>query len=133
MINSKKFLRTRKLAWQIIAESMKKNHRLTDVLSEKLNQTNLNDREKRFAVELIQGTVRMKGRLDFELKKIYKGDWDDILFKVKILLWMGAYQLKFMNSVPVYAAVSTTVSLAQMVHFNSAGLINAVLRVYSKK
>ena len=127
---SKKVLKTRRLAWEIIVRAMERDRRLSDVTAEKLSQTNFSDREKRFTIELIQGTVRMKGRLDYELKKVYNSDWEELLFKVKVLLWMGAYQLKFMHSVPPYAAVSTSVTLARRVHINTAGLVNAILRVY---
>ena len=128
---SKKILRTRRLAWEIIYRAMDRDRRLSDVTREKLATTNFSDREKRFTVELIQGTIRMRGRLDWELKQVYKNDWDDLILKVKILLWMGAYQIKYMDGIPPYAAVSTSVTLAKRIHFNTAGLVNAILRIYS--
>lgn len=128
---SKKILRTRRLAWEIIFKAMDRDRRLSDVTQEKLAVTNFSDREKRFTVELIQGTIRMQGRLDWELKQVYKNDWDELLLKIKVLLWMGAYQMKYMDGIPPYAAVSTSVTLAKRIHINTAGLVNAILRVYS--
>tara|TARA_B100001029_G_C15062777_1_gene460100 strand:+ start:969 stop:2300 length:1332 start_codon:yes stop_codon:yes gene_type:complete len=128
---SKKILRTRRLAWEIIFRAMDRDRRLSDVTREKLAKTNFSDREKRFTVQLIQGTIRMRGRLDWELKQVYKNDWNELLLKVKILIWMGAFQIKYMDGVPSYAAVSTSVTLAKRIHNNTAGLVNAILRVYS--
>ena len=128
---SKKILKTRRLAWEIIVRALDRDRRLSDVTQEKLSVTNFTDREKRFTVELIQGTIRMRGRLDYELKKVYNNDWEELLLKVKVLLWMGAYQMRFMDGIPSYAAVSTSVTLAKRIHINTAGLVNAILRIYS--
>ncbi|MBC8197075.1 MAG: 16S rRNA (cytosine(967)-C(5))-methyltransferase RsmB [Candidatus Marinimicrobia bacterium] len=128
---SKKVLRPRRLAWQIIYKALDRDRRLSDITLELLSKTNFTDREKRFTVELVQGTIRMRGRLDYELKKVYNNDWDELLLKVKVLLWLGAYQMKFMDGIPPYAAVSTSVTLAKAIHINTAGLVNAILRIYS--
>tara|TARA_S200000501_G_scaffold371148_1_gene413641 strand:- start:1 stop:1332 length:1332 start_codon:yes stop_codon:yes gene_type:complete len=127
-----KKLRTRKLAWEIIFKAFDEDRRLSEVTQEKLVKINLSDREKRFTIDLIQGTIRMRGRLEWELKQVYKNDWHNLILKVKILLWIGAYQISYMDSVPAYAAVSTSVALAKGIHYKATGLINALLRVYSE-
>ena len=44
------------------------------------------------------------------------------------MLRLGIFQLFYMDSVPNYAAVTTTVQLAKQIHPNLGGLTNAVLR-----
>lgn len=76
----------------------------------------------------------MRRRLDTELAACYHGHYTDLEHAVKRLLRMGAYQLRFMNSVPPYAAIDTTVALARGVRLvRAAGLVNAVLRDLSQR
>ena len=46
---------------------------------------------------------------------------------------MGIYQLGYMDSVPEYAAVNETVSLAKKYCRGKAGLVNGILREYINK
>ena len=128
-------LKTRKIAWNIIKTSIIKNYRLSDVIAEVLKKENnlLKDTEKRFITMLVKGTVRMSGRLDWEIKQVFIGEYADLKENMKILLRLGVFQLFFMDSIPNYAAVATTVQLAKKVHKNLGGLANAILRTIIKK
>lgn len=76
----------------------------------------------------------MQGRLDVELSNSYRGRYATLEHAVKRLLRLGAYQLRYMDSVPPYAAIDTTVALAQRVRLErAAGLVNAVLRNLSQQ
>jgi 16S rRNA (cytosine967-C5)-methyltransferase len=80
------------------------------------------------------GTIRMRGRLDTELATCYNGRYTGLENAVKRLLRIGAYQLRFMDSVPPYAAIDTTVTLARGIRLvRAAGLVNAVLRDFSRR
>jgi len=124
----KRELRSRRHAWDIIKRATFKDRRLTDVLAERIRHGNFTDQEKRFITEIVQGTVRMAGRLDWELSQVFKGNMDDLKAHYLILLRIGVYQLRYMDSIPDYAAVTTTVQLAKQIHTNLGGLTNALLR-----
>lgn len=126
-----KLIKTRKLAWKIIYNAISNNKRLSDITKETMAKSSLNDRDKRFIIDLVQGAIRMKGRLSWELKKIYKNNWEELDLKVKIVLWLGAYQMKYMDKIPDYAIVSTSVSLTKEIYFKTSGIVNALLRKYS--
>jgi len=51
----------------------------------------------------------------------------------RILLRIGAYQLRYMDNVPDYAAVACTVQLAKEINLKLSGLTNAILRALIKK
>lgn len=89
----------------------------------------LDPRDRRWVQELCWGTLRNRGMIDAWLADRVKGGLDRLDPDVVDLLRLGAYQLRFMDSVPVYAAIGQTVEVAkEMVGMGAAGLVNAVLR-----
>ena len=129
----KRELRSRRHAWDIIKRATIKDRRLTDVLGERIGQGNFMDQEKRFITEIVQGSVRMAGRIDWELSQVFNGKMSDLKLHYLILLRIGVYQIRYMDSVPDYAAVTTTVQLAKGIHENLGGLTNALLRSLLKR
>jgi len=123
-------IRTRRIAWEIIKKASFRDRRLSDVTAEiyRREKDNINDQDRRFITMLVQGTVRLTGRLDWELKQVFIGEYKDLKEGLRILLRLGVFQLFYMDSVPNYAAVTTTVQLAKQIHPNLGGLTNAVLR-----
>ena len=126
----KKEIRTRRVAWEIMKKAAYRNRRLSDVTAEIFRREgeNITDQDRRFITLLVQGTVRLTGRLDWELRQVFVGEYDELKDSLRILLRLGAFQLFYMDSVPDYAAVTTTVQLAKKIHPNLGGLTNAVLR-----
>ncbi len=121
----------RKTAFQVLTQA-EKGRRINDVLHQTLNGATLTAQERRFITELVMGTTRMQGRLDADLAACYRGRYTHMEKGVKRLLRLGAYQLRYMDSVPPHAALSTTVELARAVKLARAvGLINGVLRKLS--
>jgi len=77
--------------------------------------------------ELVYGIMRNRNYIDFCLSKFIQRPNNDI--KLQNILRIGYYQLKYMDSIPPYAAIDTCVQLAKdYVHPKSSGFINAVLR-----
>ena len=88
------------------------------------------DRDKSLSVRIIYGVLEK----DVELEKIIK-----ILcecapdFKIRIVLKIGIYCLKYMNSLPDYAVVNNAVELVKTIGKRQvAGFVNAVLKRYVK-
>ena len=51
---------------------------------------------------------------------------------VKNILYLGSYQILFLNKVPKSAAVNESVNLCKKYNFKSVGLVNAILRKIEK-
>jgi 16S rRNA (cytosine967-C5)-methyltransferase len=79
--------------------------------------------------ELLYGTLRLRGRLDYLLgRRVHRG-LDSLQPDVLDVLRLGAYQLLEMGGVPAYAAVSQTVDMARVeTGQGAARLVNGVLR-----
>ncbi len=83
---------------------------------------------------LVKGVIKMKGQLEHiashhtDAKKYSNTD-----IKIKTLIYIGLYQLIYLDSVPEYAAINQTVELAKTL-FNPAiaDFVNAVLRSYQR-
>lgn len=86
-------------------------------------------RERAWVQELVYGTVRLRGRLDYMLNALVRRGLDSLDPDVLDILRLGAYQLLEMGSVPAYAAVSQSVELAKRARGVGAGrLVNGVLQ-----
>lgn len=85
--------------------------------------------ERAFAAAVFYGTVERKNTLDYCLGKFLQKPLFRLDAPVRAILRAGLYQAKYMQSVPVHAAVSESVALCRrMRKASAAGLVNAVLR-----
>jgi len=94
-----------------------------------LRDERLSVRDRAFATELVYGTLRWRGRLDFALAACCDRPLSQLEPAVLTLLRLGAYQLLFLDAVPARAAVDESVRCAQAMGWaRASGLVNAVLR-----
>ncbi len=94
----------------------------------------VNVRERPWVQELVYGTFRLRGRLDWLLDRCVKRGIASLDPDVLDILRLGAYQLLEMGSVPVYAAVSQSVEMAKRVAGKGAGgLVNGVLQSLNRR
>lgn len=75
----------------------------------------LDARERAWAMELLHGTIRLRGRLDHILAARVKGALGSLEPDVLDVLRLGAFQLLEMGSVPAYAALSQSQELARAI------------------
>ncbi len=86
-------------------------------------------RDVAFAAQLFYGTLGRTVTLDWILQRFLSKYIESLDTAVRALLRMGLYQALFLDSVPVRAAVDTSVALTKQFKKSSAsGLVNAVLR-----
>ena len=90
-------------------------------------------RARPFLMELAYGAIRWRKRLRWELERHLRKEARALPADVLAILELGAYQLRFMDSVPAWAAVDESVKLVRgetpaKVSRWAAGLVNAVLR-----
>lgn len=90
--------------------------------------------DRRFITELSNGVIRRMNTVDTVIRSFITRPQERVENRLWTLLQIGVYQLLFMTSVPVHAAVGETVELA---HFCGqpqwAGFLNGVLRSISRE
>lgn len=83
-------------------------------------------RDRAFLTRLVEGTVERRISLDYLIDKFSKKAPDS---DARIILRMGIYQIKYMESIPDRAAISESVELCKTVGLEGrSGYVNAVLR-----
>ena len=88
----------------------------------------LTPRDRRLAMELAFGAIRLRRRLDTELEVLVSRPLDRLQMPVLQWLRLGLYQIRQMR-VPPHAAVSESVAgVRATVGPRATGLVNAVLR-----
>lgn len=103
----------------------------TPTLDGELARTNLDDRDRRLASELVYGVLRHRTRLDRALAA--HANLKKTQAKVVTALRVAAYQMLFLDRVPSHAAVNEAVEAARAVGGPKvAGFTNAVLRNISR-
>ena len=100
-----------------------------DELLHSQRASRLAERERSFLTELLLGCLRRRGELDAALSARLRKPLEAMDAEVVAALRLGAYQMRYMGSVPDHAAVSESVELVKLSGKRSAsGLVNAVLR-----
>ena len=87
-----------------------------------------NPHDRSLLTELVYGTLRMRGSLDWIIGQLYRGNPATLETSVRNVLRTGLYQLWFTDRIPPFAAVNETVEIARSGSPAAAGLVNAILR-----
>ncbi len=89
----------------------------------------LSPRERAFAMQLAYGTVQRVRTLDHGIEALGRRPIAKLDPPVRASLRLGAYQLAFMNAVPIHAAVNESVELVRRAGLERAvPFTNAVMR-----
>jgi 16S rRNA (cytosine967-C5)-methyltransferase len=84
-------------------------------------------RDSAFILELVYGTLRNRALLDWILNRLSAQPVEKTDRWTRNILRLGAYQMLFLDKVPVSAAVNTSVELAKQ-YGKKHGYVNALLR-----
>lgn len=123
----------RGIALNLLLESHKTGKYIDRLLTKSLSNNFIQDQDKRFLMELVKGTTRMQGLLNFYVKELIKGRLKNVKISLRYILIIGLYQLIYMDSVPAYAAINESVKLAKKFgNERDGGLVNAVLRNFER-
>ncbi len=123
-------LNTRKISADIVYNVLRKKSPLSDEISNFRNaNSDISSLDMRFISELTYGTMRNLGYLDYVISKASDIKINKISPYVLSVLRVGAYQIIYMDKVPVSAAVNESVKIIKK-SSNSrlSGFVNAVLR-----
>jgi len=121
--------RTRLLALRVL-ERVQRASAFADIaLNVALTRSGLSAPDRAFATELVYGTLRWRGRIDYLLEQCLDRDLEKLEPLVATALRLGAYQIVFTDGVPATAAVDESVRCVRAAGVERAtGLVNAVLR-----
>lgn len=89
----------------------------------------LDSRDAGLAEEIVLGSLRLQGQLDFLIGHFSGREAARLDAEVRVALRMGIYQMRYLERVPAHAAVSESAELVKRARKRSAvGFVNAVLR-----
>ena len=110
----------------LILEQGEYSHR---VINKKLNEWNVEKRERAFATRLCEGTIEHCIEIDWILSAYSKTSVSKMKPVIRTLLRMSVYQIKYMSQVPDSAVCNEAVKLAKKRGFQGlSGFVNGVLR-----
>lgn len=125
----------RKEAYDIIVKVLKSHDYSDSLLRQKAKKIRQSGSDSpSLLYNLVKGTIKYELHLDHICRQYTDKDkFDKTDLKIKALIYMGLYQLRFMNSIPDHAAVHETVELAKELMGESvAGFVNSILRHYQR-
>jgi 16S rRNA (cytosine967-C5)-methyltransferase len=89
--------------------------------------------DKNLVTEIVYGTLRWQGFLDYFAAAAASRPWKDVQPEAKIVLRMAIYQMARMNRIPDRALVHDAVEIAKTrIGRGASGFVNAVLRSLSR-
>jgi 16S rRNA (cytosine967-C5)-methyltransferase len=92
------------------------------------------ERDRALLLELVAGTLRMQGAIDFQLAQRVSRPLPRLDAQVLRVLRLAAFQLLYLDRIPAAAAIDDAVELTRRAKKSSAaGLVNAVLRALSRE
>lgn len=116
------------MAFEIL-ERVESAGAFASVLLERRSSRLADGREAGLARELVLGVLRQQAALDHAIGLVAGRDLRTIEAPVRVALRIGAYQILFLDRVPAFAAVDSTVALVKAGgRRRAAGFVNAVLR-----
>ena len=127
----------RRIAYEVLREVATQGAFANIILPKALRQArregHFSDRDAAFTSELVHGTLRAIGRLDWVISRHIDRPLADLDPRALVILRMGAHQLLDMR-VPDHAAVSATVDVARE-HLTDGPVrfVNAVLRSITRE
>lgn len=107
----------------------------TNIAVNKFLRSNpMEDLERRLLTELVYGTIKAVGTIDWYLQQCVTRPLDKIEKEILSILRISAYQLLYMDRIPNSAACNEAVKMARSVsNEGSAKFVNAVLRGLLRK
>jgi 16S rRNA (cytosine967-C5)-methyltransferase len=119
----------RNLAWLALQQARRRTQFVDQALHESLDRPAAQPEHAALATELALGVVRHRLTLSRLISAVLQGQLSRISPPLRDVLFIGAYQLVWLDHVPHFAAVDQAVEQAKHLGgHKAAGLANAVLR-----
>lgn len=125
---------SRQLAFEAL-QKIEQGQAYTDIaLARILSNRKISPRDRGLISQLVYGVVRHKRSLNVLIDNFGKKKAQQQPPKLRIILYLGLYQLGYLNQIPDSAAVNTSVELAKANGLSKlAGVVNGVLRNYIRQ
>ena len=124
----------RSAALAVLGEVLAEGAYTNIAINKYLRTHQLESMERRLFTELVYGTVKALGIIDWYLAQCVSRPLEQLEKNVLNILRLSAYQLLYMERIPAAAACNEAVKLTRCVsHEGSAKLVNAVLRGLLRK
>lgn len=119
----------REMALKVLVRVESSDLRAKDILDESLQRVPLSAEDTGLATEIVYGTMRQLGRLDYYLGKVSHRSLESLSPWVRNILRLGLYQVLELTRVPESAAVDEAVELSRSYgHEGVVKFVNGVLR-----
>lgn len=117
----------RRGAFSILTETEAGRKDVSALIDDFLQRSRYDRRDEALLTELVYGVLRQQGFLDWQIDQFSKVP--KIKTPIRNILRLGLYQLLFLDRIPTYALVNTSVNLAKSAGSEAAGrFVNALLR-----
>lgn len=120
-------LSARQAAFEILLRIDRERSYAEILLDQTLSRGGVAERDRPLLTELVYGTLRRQGTLDWLIALMGK-PVEKLQREVVVILRLGIQQLLFIGRIPPHAAINETVELAKRIVPRAAGLVNAILR-----
>lgn len=132
-LNTKK-INERFLAYQCLYDVFYKNAYTNLSLQKTFRINKLPSNDKALLTELVYGICRKYNYLKHIIEKTSNRSINKINKNVLILLFIGLYQLLYLDKIPESAAVNETVKITKKItHSGNVKFVNAILRNFLRK
>ncbi len=124
-------MNTRRICYDILLKIEKEDMYVSELLEAALRTLQFSDkRDRAFITRIVEGVTEREISLDFLIDRFsQKGKTAGIKTEIRIVLRMGVYQIRYMDSVPDRAAVSEAVRLTKELGYEGlTGYVNGLLR-----
>lgn len=120
---------SRRIAWDVLMRIDRDAAYSHLALDSALADAGLGDADRGLATELVYGTLTWRRALDNLLEGLVRKGVRSLDLEALQALRLGAYQIVFLDRIPVHAATHETVELARAVtNPGATSLVNAVMR-----
>lgn len=123
----------RELAYRVLERHRVSGRWVQEELADEFARGTWSAADRRLATELVCGVVRRQRALTVLLQPAIARPWERIEPELVTLLWLGAYQLVYLDRVPAFAAIHETVEVARTIGQQRwTGFLNGVLRTIGR-
>ncbi len=124
----------REIAFNIVQRVHQTGSYAHILLNRELKRSKLERRDKALLTELVYGSLRAEGTLDWVLSQFTTKPIEELPPSIRDILRLAIYQLLYMNKIPVHAACNESVKLSKKISGKTfAGLVNALCRRVAKE
>ncbi|PPE04990.1 16S rRNA (cytosine(967)-C(5))-methyltransferase [Entomoplasma ellychniae] len=125
MMQMMKTNNSREIAFECL-QKVFKHKAFSNILLNEISKKDIPQKFKNLVFAIVHGTIINKILLEKTVSKLIDNKKTNL--DIQILLWMSAYQIRFLKTIPLYAVVNEAVSIAKKINPRLSGLVNATLK-----